>query len=668
MYDEDNVLEKTRWLGAVVAVGVSTLLVVLGALLMRWVELNYSHSPTVNPTVAPTFDVYQPNQELAVTQRITEGYLGARALQATTATAVTADLGNEAADQAEPLTISKVFRSLLGIYEVQAAEPAEYQAELVSQTYSEIRLAPQRSFTVTAEFKNTGTAAWTNAGSHFIALNVAEPAGRHSQFQHPYWTEYYYRPTRLKQAEVKPGETGQFTFALQAPSQPGTYREIFGLVAEDLAWLPGGQVSVVITVPEPYEAKLMAVAYPSVQVEPGRAFTYWVDFKNTGTTTWTNTGSHFIALNVDSPSARASQFKHSYWPDWYRPALLKQSQVKPGEIGRFTFALQAPTTSGMYIEGFGLVAENITWLPGGKVSVPIQVGQVLPAVLSQGEPSIRVGLFTTNEQITVTGNGPFAVRTGSNALLASLLANDSASVQFSAGGYTVTAGGRTLLTTEAIRFVPDSDTILEISSYQNRPAWNTQLNDNRFRGVIEVRWAEETKQLWVINELPLEAYLRGVAETSNSSPIEFQKALMTAARSYALYHILTGTKHKVEGFTVDAAYDQVYRGYGFEARSPQVTEAVEATRGVVVAYQDTPVITPYFSHSDGRTRAWEEVWAGGPYPWLVSVPDPASAGLDMYGHGVGMSAQGALQMGADGQTYDAILKYFYVNTGLRDLY
>ncbi len=651
------------------AVALSIVLVMLGAALMRWIELNYVQSHSNSPTAAPRPEIYLPNQALAVTQRITSGYLKPNSFTLPAPAAERVDLMiDEDEKPSRPLKISGLVNSLLGIHAVQAAELEVYSAELVSQTHTEIHLAPRRAFTITAQFKNIGTATWTNTGSHFIALNVADPAGRPSQFQHPFWNEYYYRPTRLKQSEVKPDEIGRFTFALQAPAKPGTYRESFGLVAENLAWLPGGKVSITVTVPEPYEAKLMAVAYPSVQVEPGRAFTYWADFKNIGTATWTNQGDHFVALNVDSPSARASQFKHSYWPDWYRPAILKQSRVRPGEVGRFTFALQAPATSGLFIEGFSLVAENITWLPGGQVSVPIQVGQTLPAILSQGEPNLRVGLFTANEQITVTGNGPFAIRTGSDALLTSLLANDSASVQFEAGRYSVTANGQTLTTTEAIRFVPSDNTILEITSYQNQPAWNVQLNDNRFRGVIEVRYAEATNSLLVINELPLEAYLRGVAETSNSSPFEFQKALMTAARSYALYHILTGTKHKTEGFTVDATYDQVYRGYGFETRSPQVTEAVEATRGIVVTYQDTPVITPYFSHSDGRTRAWEEVWRGGPYPWLVSVPDPASAGLEMYGHGVGMSAKGALQMGADGQTYDAILKYFYTNTGLRDLY
>jgi peptidoglycan hydrolase-like amidase len=119
---------------------------------------------------------------------------------------------------------------------------------------------------------------------------------------------------------------------------------------------------------------------------------------------------------------------------------------------------------------------------------------------------------------------------------------------------------------------------------------------------------------------------------------------------------------------VDATYDQVYRGYNFELRASKVAEAVEATRGQVVAYQNVPVITPYFSHSDGRTRSWEEVWAGDPKPWLVSVPDPACAGMDLFGHGVGMSALGAIAMANDGQTAADILSYYYQGTGLVTLY
>jgi stage II sporulation protein D len=153
------------------------------------------------------------------------------------------------------------------------------------------------------------------------------------------------------------------------------------------------------------------------------------------------------------------------------------------------------------------------------------------------------------------------------------------------------------------------------------------------------------------------------------SPIEFQKALMTAARTYAYYHWTRGTKHEEEFYTVDAKFDQVYRGYGAEARSPKIVKGVNETRGQIVTYNGSLAITPYFSRSDGRTRSWGEVWAGGSqYPWLVTVPVPWDAGKTLWGHGVGMSASGALGMANDGKGYREILQLFYTGTGLMRFY
>jgi stage II sporulation protein D len=164
-------------------------------------------------------------------------------------------------------------------------------------------------------------------------------------------------------------------------------------------------------------------------------------------------------------------------------------------------------------------------------------------------------------------------------------------------------------------------------------------------------------------------YLRGIAETSNVSPLEFQKALLTAARTYALYHVNRGTKHADEYFHVDAHLDQVYRGYGQEARSPNIVDGVVQTRGQIVTYDGKLAITPYFSRSDGRTRDWTEVWGGSGYPWLKSVSVPYDVGQTLWGHGVGLSARGALYMASkDNASYQMILKHFYQGIELRPAY
>jgi len=56
---------------------------------------------------------------------------------------------------------------------------------------------------------------------------------------------------------------------------------------------------------------------------------------------------------------------------------------------------------------------------------------------------------------------------------------------------------------------------------------------------------------------------------------------------------------------------------------------------------------------------------GGPVQLTpVSVEVPCDAGKTLWGHGVGMSASGALCMANQGQTWDQILKHFYTGIDL----
>ena len=204
-------------------------------------------------------------------------------------------------------------------------------------------------------------------------------------------------------------------------------------------------------------------------------------------------------------------------------------------------------------------------------------------------------------------------------------------------------------------------------SHEDRPVWDTTVNYNRFRGQIDVHYIPATGNLWVVEEVPTEDYMRGLAETSNGSPFEYQKALVTAARTYALYVRLIGGKHKTEYFDLNTTgNDQVYRGYVSELIRPQVAEAAAETMGKVVTYDGEIVVTPYFSQSDGRTRSWTEVWSSTDHPWLVSVPAPYDEGLSLWGHGVGMSANDAFGRAKKlGESWTDILKHYYTGVEIR---
>ncbi len=553
---------------------------------------------------------------------------------------------------------------------VAFADTNAWQAEVVSQSVRDLKLDSGKGYTVDVTFRNTGTATWKKSSKNFVALNVTNPTGRNSAFRHAFWKKSY-RPNVVSQETVKPGETTIVRFALQAPVEHGFYSEDFQLVSENLTWIPGSLVHVDITVGNPkphWQAELVSVTPSTITMTPGSAVTVEAIFKNTGAVSWQNTGKNFVALNVTNPAGRASLFRHGFWQKDYRPATLKESTVAPNENGSFRFALQAPTTTGTSVENFALVAENLTWITGGETSLNIMVE---PKVLALNEPLIRVGLYNpSSNRLTVTATTGYTVRNGNNTILQTLTAQDAVAVVFENNLYTATSSLASVTAIDALRVVGETaDTVFTITDYENRPEWNTDLNDNQFRSTLEMQYAESTDKLWVVNELPLEYYVRGIAEASDDEHAEYLKTLLTAARTYALYHYEHPTKHAGEPYLLDAtAGDQVYRGYGFEKRAPNVTAAVVATEGQVVTYDNEVVVTPYFSHSDGRTRAWEEVWGGGPYPWLVSVTDSCCTELELLGHGVGLSALGARQMAQSGSLFHEILAYYYTGIEIVKVY
>ena len=560
--------------------------------------------------------------------------------------------------------------TILGI---QTNQETGYQSELVEQSFSSIRIYPGRSLTFWADFKNRGTETWYNSGDNFVALNVSDPAGRTSPFQHEFWHEYNYRPCRLQNSEVKPGEIGRFVFAIKAPDEPGSYLEKFGLVAENLEWITGGEFEIPVEVVNKYKAELVGATASKIEIEKGKSLTFWADFKNRGTETWYNTGDNFVALNVSDPAGRTSPFQHEFWHEYnYRPCRLLNNAVKPGEVGRFQFALKAPEEESNYRENFGLVAENLEWITGGEISIPVIVfdpNKPVEIQTLEKEPEIRIGLYNTLEKITLEANGAYHIKDSNNNILKTVNEGEF-SVEFIKGQYVIKGPNFSKTTPLYPIFVPKNDeVIMEVISFENRPAWDSSLNDNKFRGKIEIRYSTSSRKVWVINQLPMESYLRGLGEASGTEHEEYIKALVTAARTYALYHLQTGgLKHDEDNFTLDGtANDQVYRGYNMEIRSSGITEAVLATAGMGVKFNNEIVVTPYFSRSDGRTRSWDEVWTG-EKEWLISKPDPHCDEMTLWGHGVGLSGTGARGMARSGSTWKQILEYYYTGIEIRKIY
>lgn len=127
-----------------------------------------------------------------------------------------------------------------------------------------------------------------------------------------------------------------------------------------------------------------------------------------------------------------------------------------------------------------------------------------------------------------------------------------------------------------------------------------------YRGVLEFR---ADTNVYLINELPFEQYLFGIAEVPSSWPVESLKAQAVAARTYAAknWNKRSGDKYNLRSDT----YDQHYVGYGKESEAgygQNWVNAVTGTSSQVITYDGSMISAYYHSTCGGHTLGSEEVW------------------------------------------------------------
>lgn len=141
------------------------------------------------------------------------------------------------------------------------------------------------------------------------------------------------------------------------------------------------------------------------------------------------------------------------------------------------------------------------------------------------------------------------------------------------------------------------------------------LSGLKYSGHIEV-WKGQNG-LYIVNELPLEYYIKGVvaSEVGNSWDLEALKAQAVVARTYALYQKLNSTQPQVPYHLTSSVLHQVYK----TGTIPQnIIRAVDETRGEVLTYGGRPIIAYYHSTSCEATEDPLEIF-GKSYPYLRSV-------------------------------------------------
>jgi len=201
---------------------------------------------------------------------------------------------------------------------------------------------------------------------------------------------------------------------------------------------------------------------------------------------------------------------------------------------------------------------------------------------------------------------------------------------------------------------------------------------DEYRGKMKIRYSKTSKDIWVINSLPLEQYTWGMGEITGTGDMDYNRVMAVSFRTYGYWKIKFSRKYASEGFKVNATPgNQIYYGYIWEKNHGRIKTATIDTQGHIVMHDGKIAITPYSSWTDGRTRSFKERWKSSKYPWCKSVSDPygkhpsksTSTLVAQGNHMVGLSANGALKLADDHKwDWDKILKYYYSGIDIVQVY
>jgi len=506
------------------------------------------------------------------------------------------------------LTINQENNGLLGAKVAIAAELKE-SAEILQKSHNHINIKAGKDFTLVVKIKNTGQTEWTKDSIYLKSL----PSSR--KFKHALWPSLY-RSAYL-QKNLSPEEKGTLAVAMKAPNKLGTYSGDFVLVNNKNIMIPGGKINI----------KMSVVKDP------------------------TDVLKKITKTDPTSPSTTTKKTEQQLSPDTkeFTPNV-KNKNVCTLKLN-FDYPLNTAT------------AEN-----SGNNSYPQldNVACVGEYAIEENGPDIEVGIFNTHDPIKITNKKAWQVYNKDGLLLASV--RPGKTLEFKR----LPAKNKYVFEFNNLMVYSRSDLILrnitdegvfEILSYEDRPSWNREINYNLFKGTLKIKYYAKKDRVWLTETLPLEKYLKGLKETSEGNPEEYQKAMTIAARTYALYHV---NKFEVKQSFFDLyndQRDQVYKGYQAELVMPTQAKLTEETKGIIGTHSDQVIVAYYSARSGGSTIDYKSI------PYLKARKTPYTAGKGLYGHGIGLDQQDAkARAKKDGWTYDQLLKYYYNEIDLEKIY
>ena len=402
---------------------------------------------------------------------------------------------------------------------------------------------------------------------------------------------------------------------------------------------------------------------PPVTV-PGGSTPLRLIITNSGTDTWASSGDAAVSVGFRWADRHPPRDRES-------PAFISlPNDVAAGENVELKTMVSLPAAPGQFRLQPDLQRHG-EWFSAKGVATP-----TVDAPARLAEPEMRIGLLdisadnpgVTAATITST-NGLRIVDEGGNEM-ASLTGGESVVIHRDIPGeqhVLQLPGDERETTVGRVKLFPLAGSMLRL---MEAAPWTT------YRGSFEFIWLPRYSAAWLVNILPLEDYLSGIAEQNDYIPWEALRASAIAFRSYAM---ATRSERRDSNLAFDAAGStrhtptmytrhQVYHGMAREFSGSRLRQAVADTRGQVMTYDRETIMAVYFSRADGHTRSWHETWGGAFKPWAVGVPDPFSVGQTLLGHGIGLPLRSANAMADAGANGEQILASYYTDVDFGAIY
>ena len=218
-------------------------------------------------------------------------------------------------------------------------------------------------------------------------------------------------------------------------------------------------------------------------------------------------------------------------------------------------------------------------------------------------------------------------------------------------------------------------------------------NANKFRGILEFVYNENSKSVDIINELDIEQYIRGIGESASWTAFEKMKMQSILARSYAYFYMYSGFKKFKDAdyiLTDSPANSQKYMGAGVTNGENWQKAAKETIGEILVDKNGDLFIAPYstcsYKQADGKVRrktlseaGWseEKLTIDGVVKLkfgkdvLQPVDDTFGECKEKQsgGHGVGLSGNGAEHMASKlGKKALEIIQYYYQGVSIKNIF